>query len=127
MVISVFYALDTINGLTHTAVPWQKDPTDIVPVSLFQLYYLHTKHELSHSQTQTEDDNSFVCALPRLTDFQCRSLLLNFLTSCATANYVNGIVERHTRVPMSVGSFCHGMEAYTKGLNNGLTQDHFMM
>ena len=54
------------------------------------------------SQTQTEDDNSFVCLLPRLTDFQC----IELLTTCAAAHYVNGIVEGDTREPMSLRSFC---------------------
>ena len=55
------------------------------------------------SQTQAEDDSSFVGPLPQVTDFQCRPLL----TSCAAAHYVHGLVE--TREPMSLGSFCHGM------------------
>ncbi len=57
------------------------------------------------SQSQAEDDNTFVCPLPRLSDFQCKPLL----TSCATAHYVNGIVEIDTREPMSLRSFCCGM------------------
>ena len=50
---------------SYTALPRQKDISDIAPSSLFQLYYLHTKHELNDTpnelwQTQAEDDNSFV-------------------------------------------------------------------
>ncbi len=44
------------------------------------------------SQTQAEDVNCFVCLLPRLTDFQCISLIIELLTACADAHYVNGIV-----------------------------------
>ncbi len=64
------------------------------------------------SQTHAEDDNSFVCPLQWLTDFQCRPLEWIFKTSCATANYVNGIVETNTREPMSLRSFCRGQAVY---------------
>ncbi len=46
------------------------------------------------SQTQAEDDNSFVCPLSRLTDFQCSIMqvtCIELLTACAAAHYVNGI------------------------------------
>ncbi len=35
----------SIIGTYYTAVPQQKDPSDKAPLSLFQLYHLHTKHE----------------------------------------------------------------------------------
>ncbi len=34
-------------------------------------------------------------------------------TSCATAQYVNGIVETGTREPMSLWSFCRGQAELT--------------
>ena len=49
------------------------------------------------SQIQAEDDNSFVCLLPRLTDFQYSIMRAitgsELLTVCAGAHYVNGIGE----------------------------------
>ncbi len=77
-------------AIHNTAVPRQTDLSDMAPLNSFQLYRLQTKHEFEWhanepSQTQADDDNSFVCPLPWLTDFQCRPLL----TSCETANYVN--------------------------------------
>ncbi len=62
---------------------------------------------LTQTEDQAEDDNSFVCRLPRLTDFQC--IELELLTACAATRCVNGIiVEGDTREPMSLRSFCRG-------------------
>ena len=42
--------------LTHftnnTAVPWQKDQTDIAPLCLFQLHHLHINHEIEWHRQQ---------------------------------------------------------------------------
>ena len=97
---------------SYTAVAWQRDPSDIAPMSLVQPYHLHTKHELNDtpnepSQTQAEEDNSFVLYHDILT-FNAVTCI-ELLTSCATDHYVNGILETNTREPMSLVSFCRGM------------------
>ncbi len=69
------------------------------------------------SQTQADDDNSFVCPLPRLNDFQCRPLL----TSCAIAHFENGLVETDIREPMSLRSFCRGAAVWS------FQQSHFVL
>ncbi len=63
----------------YTAVTRLKDLNDKAPLSLFQLYHLQQSMSLNDtpnepSLTQAEDDNSFDCPLPRLTDLNAGHL-----------------------------------------------------
>ena len=78
-----------VYGPEYTALPRQKKKkkkSDIAHLRVFQLYHLHTKYEFEYTtnepykQRMIIDDNIVinVCPLPRLTEFQCRPLVLNF-------------------------------------------------
>ncbi len=66
----------TLSKVHYTAVPRQKDLRDIAALSLSN-YTIYIQSMSSNdmpsepSQTQAGVDNSFVCLLQRLTDFQC--------------------------------------------------------
>ncbi len=82
------------------------------------------------SQAQAEDDNSFVCPLPRCTIdwLSMQANCIEILTSCATAHYVNGIVETDTREPISFRSFCHGTaECMLMVINTKRTVKHMFV
>ncbi len=60
------------------------------------------------SQIQAEDDNSFVCLLPWLTDFQCSIMqvtCIEHLTACAATHFVNGIMGIDARQLCYLGPF----------------------
>ncbi len=88
----------------YAAVPQQKDPTDVTPLCLFKLYHLHKTPRFEWhakwaftSQTQTKDDNSFVCPPPWLIYSQCRSFFywsFNLSCNCTSCKWYSWMTRK---------------------------------